>query len=384
MKVLLIEWNSFCNDDIRAVFRDKGFEVMSVPFPNGIKTDLKETESCLKEQLEKKSCDFVFSVNYFPVVSELCQKTETKYISWVYDSPYIHVYSYTVLNPCNYIFLFDRAVYEELRCEGINTVYYLPLAVNEKRLAAIDYSAGKMQMDISFVGSLYTEQKHRIYDKFENIDPFSKGYLKAIVQAQKLVYGYNFIQDLLTPEILGQLEKIYPVDPNATTVMSPAAIYAEYVFCRQVTALERQEILTILGKKHRVHLFTNDRSVQIPGVQNWGPVDYHKGMPCVFGNSKINLNITLRSIKTGIPLRALDIMGCGGFLLTNYQSELSEYFVPDEDFVYYNDYNDLLDKADYYLIHEKERKEIAANGCQKVRSQHTYAKRIEEMMRVIV
>ena len=38
----------------------------------------------------------------------------------------------------------------------------------------------------------------------------------------------------------------------------------------------------------------------------------------MFANSKVNLNITLRNIKTGIPLRALDIMGAGGFLLTNY------------------------------------------------------------------
>ena len=382
MKALLVEWNSFCNEDMKSSLLDKGFEVKGLPFPNGIKTEKAEAEKILEPELERNTYDCVFSFNYFPVISEICQKASVKYLSWVYDSPYIHVYSYTVPNSCNYIFLFDYAVYEELRGEGINTVYYLPLAINEKRLVDLKYNKINRQMDISFVGSLYTEQKHRIYEKFEDINPYTRGYLDAIVQAQKLVYGYNFIQDLLTPDVSEQLKKAYPPDPNALTVMSPEAIYAEYVFSRQVTALERQEILTLLGKQHSVHLYTNDQSVRIPGVHNHGPIDYYKEMPYVFAESKINLNITLRSIKTGIPLRDLDIMGSGGFLLTNFQSEFLEYFTHDEDFVYYNDYNELMDKVDYYLIHEKERKEIALNGCEKVRIKHTYRQRIEEMMNI--
>lgn len=378
-KVLLIEWNSYCHEDLESALHQAGYMVQSISFPNGIRTEKAEAEKLITGELQKEIYDFVFSFNFFPVVSEICQQAGIKYLSWVYDSPYIHVYSYTILNSCNCVFLFDYAVYKELKQAGIETVYYLPLAVNEKRLAGLDGKAGKRTMEISFVGSLYTEPKHRIYDKFQGIDDYSKGYLEAIVQAQKKVYGYNFLKELLTPDILAQLQKVYPTDPNSLTVMSPEAIYADFVFSRQVTALERQEILTLLGKRHEVHLYTNERGVQIPGVKNHGPVDYYRKMPAVFQSSKINLNITLRSIKTGIPLRALDIMGSGGFLLTNYQEELSEFFEPDVDFVYYNDYEDLQEKADYYLSHEKEREEIAANGCRKVRREHTYKKRIDAM-----
>lgn len=52
-----------------------------------------------------------------------------------------------------------------------------------------------------------------------------------------------------------------------------------------------------------------------------GAVDYYEVMPHVFKQSKINLNITLRSIQSGMPLRAWDIMGAGGFLLSNYQAD---------------------------------------------------------------
>ena len=57
-----------------------------------------------------------------------------------------------------------------------------------------------------------------------------------------------------------------------------------------------------------------------------GGVDTLKEMPKVFRQSKINLNLSTRSIKTGIPQRVWDILGAGGFLITNYQNELNKYF----------------------------------------------------------
>ena len=103
-----------------------------------------------------------------------------------------------------------------------------------------------------------------------------------------------------------------------------------------------------------------------------GAVDYYAEMPYVFANSKINLNISLRSIQSGIPLRAMDIMGAGGFLLSNFQADFLDYFIPNEDFVYYESEEDLVEKVIYYLNHEKERFEIAHNGHEKVKKNHSF------------
>lgn len=105
----------------------------------------------------------------------------------------------------------------------------------------------------------------------------------------------------------------------------------------------------------------------MPEAQFMGPIDWEESMPAVFKHSRINLNITLRSIQTGILLRAFDIMGAGGFLLSNYQEDFLDYFIPGEDFVYFEDENDMLLKIEYYLNHDKERKEIACNGYEKVK-----------------
>ena len=157
---------------------------------------------------------------------------------------------------------------------------------------------------------------------------------------------------------------------------------ANYFLDRKITSIERREILELLGEKYKVKLYTPS-DMQIQGIENCGKVDYYEEAPVVFANSKINLNISLRSIQSGIPLRAFDIMACGGFLLSNYQEDYLEYFIPDQDIVIYNDYGDLLEKVDFYLKNEKSREQIAESGHQKVMREHTYLQRTKNILEIV-
>lgn len=74
-------------------------------------------------------------------------------------------------------------------------------------------------------------------------------------------------------------------------------------------------------------------------------------------------------------------MAVGGFVISNYQSEIPEYFTPGEDVVLYESIPDLLDKISYYLAHEDERNRIAENGMAKARKYHSYELRIAEMLK---
>jgi spore maturation protein CgeB len=113
-----------------------------------------------------------------------------------------------------------------------------------------------------------------------------------------------------------------------------------------------------------------------------GTADYYEEMPYIFHDSKINLNISLRSIRSGIPLRCMDILGNGGFLLSNYQSDFLRHFTPDEDFVYFENETDLLHKIDYYLSHEEERAAIAASGHDKVLKYHNFDVIFDEILSI--
>lgn len=383
MKILFIEWASFGNNDIKESFIAEGHQVSCFPFSNKDARQDAEIEAELTSSLRKEVPDAVFSFNYFPVISNVCKKENIRYISWIYDSPYVLLYSYTVLNPCNAIYVFDKELYLEFHNAGIHTVHYMPMAANTARLdkltdSVVSKNTVPYLYNVSFVGSLYTEE-HNFFDRMTTLSDYTRGYLDALMSAQMKIQGYNFIQESLAP-VMDDLYKALPMDPNPDGVESREFLYAQYVINRKITSLERYELIHAITQHFSFDLFTPNQTFNMPNLTNHGTVDYYNQMPLVFRQSKINLNISLRSIKSGIPLRAFDIMGSGGFLLTNYQADFLDDFVPGTDFVYYESQNDLLAKIDYYLLHEQEREEIARNGHDKIAAAHTFRHRIREML----
>ena len=107
-----------------------------------------------------------------------------------------------------------------------------------------------------------------------------------------------------------------------------------------------------------------------------GPVKYHTQMPLVFKSSRLNLCPTLRSIVSGIPLRSLDILACGGVLLSNYQPELAEYFMDGEDLIMYSSLEEAIDKAQWYLSNEDARAAIAGHAMPILEKEFDYSTRI--------
>lgn len=379
IRILYMDWNCYGGKDMKTALLACGMELSLYPFsPRTGRNDL-QFEEGLSSAIRRFAPRFVFSFNYFPVISKVCNAMEVTYVSWVYDAPLVSLYSYTLANPWNRVFLFDRQEYLFFVRNGIGTVHYLPLAAAPGRLGSDASSsdiAARYRADVSFVGALYTETNNELYSRLKDLPGYTKGYLDAIMQAQKQVYGASFIEELLFENILADLRGACPCPPFSDGVETEAYLYSNYFLLRNVTAMERTELIQEISQRYPLQLYTNDVSFTCPGCTNHGPVDYYKEAPYVFYHSKINLNITLRSIKSGIPLRAFDIMGSQGFLMTNYQEDLLDCFIPDEDFVYYADREDLLGKIEYYLSHEKERQEISRNGYEKILQEHTYEKRI--------
>ena len=375
MRILFLDWPCFGKVDAQFSLEQAGHEF--VPFFHKDYQERQSTEfdTYFESFIGDKHYDCCFSFNYYPVVSNNCQKLGIKYIAVVYDNPYVMLYSYTLINPVNYVFIFDKQEYLKFKSSGINTVYYTTLPVNATiidHLMTKPFNKERLSADVSFVGALYNED-HNFFELLQTkIAPYTKGYLDAIMTAQTKVQGYNFIEEVLTPSIIQDLSQAvpYPIDNQGVETLE--YIYANYFIDRKITSIERQSLLKAVAKVAPLKLFTLDKTAVIPHAQNMGIADYYSEMPYVFANSKINLNITLRSIQSGIPLRAMDIMGHGGFLLSNFQADFLEYFIPNEDFVYYESEEDLCDKVQYYLSHEKERKEIAHNGHERVKANHSF------------
>ncbi len=344
-------------------------------------------ESFIKT-IRNTSPDFVFSFNFLPIVSKVCDIERVKYVSWIYDNPEIFLYSFRVINPCNIVLMFDSKQYETFKNGGIKTVEYLPLAASTRRLDAMVPNRQQTERfitDISFVGSLYTERKQYYEEIAPKLSPYTKGYIDGLIRAQLQVDGMNFIEECLTPEITEEIQKVSGINTYPDSAETLEYLFANFIINRQATIIERKELLTLIGEHFPVRLYTynQNKAFSPPGVQNMGPADYFEEMPYVFKLSKINLNITLRSIQHAIPLRVYDILGAGGFLLSNYQVDLARHFTPDEDFVYYEDRKDLLNKIDYYLKHDDERMAIAQNAHNKIKEAHTFDVRVKQIIDIV-
>lgn len=388
MNILYLDWPCFGHID--AVFT---FEhIMKHHVTRFFHKDYQERESAefmkkFDNIVYEKTFDICFSYNYYPILAECCHRHNLKYVALVYDSPFVKLYSYTITYPTNYVFLFDYQLYLELKNGGIQTVYYSVLPVNSTVIDVMlkkPYDKERTTCDISFVGALYNEE-HNLFDRvYQKIDPYYQGYLDGIMEAQLKISGFNFMEEVLTDSLIRHLYQHEPYEPSPDGAETLRNIYANYYINRKLTSIERIRLLTAIAQKYPLRLFTLASDTCIPGASNMGTTDYYAEMPLVFHNSKINLNISLRSIKSGIPLRCMDIMGAGGFLLTNYQADMLSFFTPGEDFVYYEDETDLLKKIDYYLSHDDIRQGIAENGHQKVSQNHSFEKCFSELFDIVL
>lgn len=337
-------------------------------------------EKKFEEQLLRDSYDVVMSMDFFPLVAKACSRHNIKYISWVYDSPIncrrLEEYCY----PTNYIFLFDRIEAERLGALEDIHVYHLPLAVNVRRLRSIaiepadrrNYSA-----DLSFVGQFYGNP---LKAAMEYMGDYEKGYIDAVIKTQFKIYGCDYTGEMVTEELTRRInDQMISRNPNQPPLLRSELIYAVQ---KHITHLERLVLCNLLGRTHQVNYYSTEQPEQLSHLCYCGTAGYFTEMPKVFRLSKLNLNPTLRSIQSGIPLRALDILGSGGVLFSNYQLELAEHFEDGVDVIMYESVEDALEKADYYIKNDEARTEIARRGYEKTCQNFSYPDRIAYMFRM--
>ncbi len=384
MKILIMDWPAFGGETIKEVFKALEHEVSVFTFPqSSANTEVNEELGIkIAEEILRVNADIVFSFNYFPVVATAVHACRKKYVSWVYDSPAVYLYSMTVFFEENYIFHFDSAEVMRLQSDGVEHAYYLPLAADTGTYDQMIPDGEKMKKygaDIAMIGSMYKD-KFAYFNKYTDFDGYTKGYLDALISAQEKIAGVNFLEEALTPEIMKKiLEKVPLADNTGTGYDTAAWNFANYYLAMAVTAKEREDMLKAMAESYDVALYSTDRGFTLPGLKNRGTLDYYKEAPYAIKCAKINLNVSLKSIRTGIPLRVMDIMACGGFVLSNYQEDLCSEFIPGEDFVYYESIEDAVEKAGYYLEHEDERRRISGNGYRKVKELHGYTEKCRQI-----
>ncbi len=376
---------SFTSDAIVKKLKSMGHTVVEKTYytPADLYHDEK-IENMIKKDLSDTVFDCIFTVNIWPPVARVCHRAGIPYVAWSYDSPQNIPSDEDLSYDTNFLFIFDRAEVESYRARGIERVFHMPLATDCDGWDAV--TAGNESYEVSLLGTLY---ESTLPSLLNGMDEYHRGYVRAITAAQQKIYGYFVIDDLLTDELMEELNICFEKAAKAGGIKSERVTKGQmaYSIGSYLTYLDRLTLLRIFGSRFDTHLFSSkiieETKPLLKDITIHGWADYHTGMPRVFKSSRINLNPSLRIIRSGISLRCLDIMGCGGFLLSSYQPELAEYFVPNEELVLYDSYEDALEKAAFYLEHEDIRKQIAQNGREKVQAEFSYEKMLGEILRAI-
>lgn len=351
-------------EDLCLTLRNMGHKVTEVGYYFRDKNQDEYFERKFMSIIVESHCDAVFTMNYFPVVAKACYKKQMIYISWEYDSPFgVGKPEETLGFATNRIFFFDKNEYLKWKEKGYSTVYHMELAVNAMRLDQLEITEEDIEEksgEIVFVGNLYDSEFDKMY---QQIGEYGKGYVDAVLDTQIKLYGVYLVDKICKDEFVMSMR---PFFENVSGVKG----LEDWVFLKwfrtmvvhEVTRRERISLLYLLSKHCEVNFYSQRPEPMLSEVRYRGVAKINEEIFKIYRLNRINLNISAKQITSGIPLRVFEILGAGGFCLTNYQPEIAEHFVDGRDLVMYESIEDAYEKAMYYLNHEEERAQIAANG----------------------
>lgn len=155
--------------------------------------------------------------------------------------------------------------------------------------------------------------KNSYDDIKDKLPPYLRGYFDAAMLAQLNIYGDNIIDELLTVDILKQLSEFVDFRQDKRAFSDIRLVFESTFLGFKLANIERVKTLNLLAKKNKVALYTDEQDASLINVDFKGTVDYMDDMPKVFNNSSINLNMTIRNIRTGHSTSCMGYTWCRRF-----------------------------------------------------------------------
>ena len=383
-KVALVLFKEISFDDIAWGLLQTKYDATIIDTDISVHSIDKVDVDYLSRQIQKEHAHAVISFDFCPALSDACKECGVKYAAWIYDAPQKALYEDQIRNDCNYIFSFDKYQVNETRKIGANNVYHMPLAGNVLRSRSLEITEEdkrKYSCEVSFIGNLYTDN---IYlDAEKSMSEATKAEYNAIVNdALDKWDGVNRINDRLSDAALKELTTMEPESFGDDFKMDLDEFFGARLIARYIAHIERVEMLKRLSK-YKLKFFTGETEFSIPGIKFNGPLSHDTELPKAYALSKININSTLHSIPSGIPLRVFEIMSVGGFVLSNYQPEIDEFFDIGKEIEVYHCLDEMDEKVRFYLSHDRLRNDIAARGFEAIRTKYNYEKQVQKIMEVV-
>ncbi len=384
MKILCMQ-TGLESQDIMTALEKLGYQAVIYDRKQKYSIINMEEIEMLADYIRVNQITHVISMHLLYNVSVAAAVAGIKYLVIVWDAPYDKMFTaYGRAENC-YFSVFDRVDAQRFREAGFAHIMYQPLAVNQYNIQKWEVQGklgGDYYNDVCFIGSLYDDN---LYDKeLKQLPDVMKNYFDSIFEEAAFRWdGVNRVYGKTGNEILRYLEMMIPdFALNNTYDIEDAEVFEDLYLVRKLGNIERIGVLNLLAEYFSVTVCTyhSPSVAKLKNVRVLPPIEQGEAFAIMVSKSKINLNISLKGIRGGTPLRVMDIMAAGGFVLTGYCEETAELFEEDKEIAMFSTPEELVEKVAYYLEHEDERKAIAAAGQQKVLAEFTYEKLLKRFL----
>jgi spore maturation protein CgeB len=240
---------------------------------------------------------------------------------WLTDDPYYTDFTVKIVAHYDFVFTLERNCIDFYRGLGCPEVHYLPFAAHLEHYRPTT-TRSSVNREVSFIGSAYWNRVN-----------FFREILPDLMNYNTVINGIWW--DRL-PEA-----PLYGDRIEIGKWMSPQETAVAYSGSKIVINLHRSHIDEVV----------NNNTLSIPAVSP-NP-------------------------------RTFEIAATGTLQLVDARDDMGSFYKPDEEIVTFASPQEMMDKIRYYLTHEEERRAIALRAFERTLKDHTYAKRIFQMLAII-
>ncbi|MFE4714180.1 MULTISPECIES: glycosyltransferase [unclassified Paenibacillus] len=240
---------------------------------------------------------------------------------WLTDDPYYTDFTLKIVLHYDYVFTLERNCIDFYKGLGCQQVHYLPFAVHREHYHPTT-TRSPIQRDISFIGSAYWNRVN-----------FFRELLPDLMKYNTVINGIWWDRLPEAPQYGDRIEIGKWMSPQETA-------------------------LTYSGSKIVINLH---RSHIDEDVNN---------------NS---LGITAVSPNP----RTFEISASGTLQLCDARDDMGNFYKPGEEIETFASPREMMDKIRFYLTHEEERREIVLRAYERTLKEHTYTKRLNQLLTII-
>lgn len=355
--------------------REAGHHVFTHAFnPYALKNDGPSIQRLVeKEEIERVIC---FGDDPEMTLLGICRRNNIPLAIWHLDAPYQYFFPEYCRHYRNiYHFCMDLYYVELLKKSGYENVAYLPLGTTPTIFTPMGKNREDFRAEVGMVANLAIRKTHHFWEgimknwKGKNEDDKLYEVIKELIVIASNV-GIDFIKTIKLLERRG---------------LDFHLILHIIKFIENMAGIERRK-RPALALRDLVDLKVVGEDWEFTGIyphQIHPRIGYYDELPIFYSSVIINLNATQPQVKKGLNQRFFDVPACGGFLISDWNDEIPNLFIPGEEIVIYNDIRELPEIVRYYLDRDKEREAIAQAARARVLAHHTMKSRMETLMHVL-